>query len=190
MSDRLFIAVVIAPDVRQKLAAAQKALPIAGLNLKWVKPENLHLTLAFLGDTDPERVAPVKALLDEVAGAVTPFAFDVTGLGYFGNRRDPRVVWAGLAGDLVPLKKLQTRLSNELKALGFVLDERDFKPHLTLARIKAVIHAGAFLHELERRREEVFGLSRVDQLVLISSELGPAGPTYTPVHVARFGRDR
>jgi RNA 2',3'-cyclic 3'-phosphodiesterase len=185
--DRLFIAVEIADAVRQRLGAALKAVPTAGVQLKWVRPENMHLTLAFLGDTAPDVAEAVKGLMDQAGGGTAPFEFDVAGIGYFGNRREPRVVWAGLSGDLVPLKKLQTRLSNGLKSLGLTIEERDFKPHLTLARIKAVIHAGAFVHALERQQAEVCGRTRVDRLVLMRSELSPEGPAYTPVHTAPLG---
>ena len=187
MAERLFIAVETSAEARQRLGALQKAVPCAGVQIKWVRPENIHLTLAFLGDTEAAMAEQVKALMDEAAAAASPFAFDVIGAGYFGSRREPRVVWAGLTGDLTPLKKMQTRLSNGLKALGIPLDERDFKPHLTIGRIKGVIHAGAFVTEIEKRGGEVFGRVQSDHIVLMRSVLAPEGPTYTPVHVSPLG---
>ena len=95
MADRLFIAVEIDEAVRRGLGALQRALTAPAAHIKWVRPENMHLTLAFLGDTEPDVAAQVKALMDQAAAAMAPLTVEVAGLGFFGSPRAPRVIWAG-----------------------------------------------------------------------------------------------
>ncbi|GAB4427648.1 MAG: RNA 2',3'-cyclic phosphodiesterase [Chloroflexi bacterium OHK40] len=128
---RLFIALSLPEHVRQELAAVQVRL--RGHPLRPVEPQGLHLTLQFLGDVHAELVAP---LLDALS-ALPPVRIQLrlAGLGGFPNLEQPRVVWAGVGGDLATLAELQRRVVGATARLGLPTDERPYRPHLTLGRV-------------------------------------------------------
>ncbi|HEU4759114.1 MAG TPA: RNA 2',3'-cyclic phosphodiesterase, partial [Dehalococcoidia bacterium] len=133
---RLFVAVELGEGVRRALAALQDDLRRRGLtDLRWVRPEGIHLTLKFLGETPTEKVADIQeALAAEVAG-VAPHWLRLGKLGTFGDRRGPQVLWVDLEGDVSRLAQLQRRIDQALAPLGFPRERREFAPHLTLARV-------------------------------------------------------
>ncbi len=99
---RLFVAVHLPDDVRERLGRIQDRLRLAQADVSWVKPANLHITLKFLGETEPKRLDRVQAALAEVAAEAAPFSVEVAGVGTFGGRI-PRVVWAGVREGEAPL---------------------------------------------------------------------------------------
>jgi 2'-5' RNA ligase len=189
---RAFIAVTLPPEVRRLLDELQKKLQnaVPGAPVKWVETENLHLTLAFLGDIDEARAPEILAAMQRARAGTRPFSVTVTGLGVFPNPRRPRIVWAGLGGGIAALGNLQRTLAAELEQLGFSKDDKPFRPHLTLGRVRdsaSAVEAGALggaVTGLAPGREQAF---RVAELHLIRSRLTPAGPIYTEIGAARLG---
>ena len=132
---RLFVAVDLPENVRESLRYLQAELRGRNLgDLRWARPEGIHLTLKFLGDTPAERVPAIREALRAPAVATAPFHLALGGLGTFGNRR-PRVVWQDITGDVGPLKELREAVEELFVAMGFPPEERDYSPHLTLARV-------------------------------------------------------
>lgn len=131
---RLFVALELPDEVRQAIGQVQDGLRRAGAgHLRWVRPEGIHITLKFLGETD---AALVEAIVSALEAAIEPFELRLrlAGLGGFGGAR-LRVVWVGLEGDLQPLSALAERVEAALAPLGFPRERRPFSPHLTLARV-------------------------------------------------------
>lgn len=185
---RLFVACELPPGARQALGTLQRALQEAGAsNLRWVRPEGIHLTLKFLGSVPAARVGAIREAL---ARAVRePFRWEVrlAGVGSFGGPKRLRVVWVGLEGDVAPLGDLARRVDLALAPLGFAREERPFTPHLTLARVReeASMEERRALHELLATfRPPALPTLTVDSLSLMRSFLEPGGARYTCL--ARF----
>jgi RNA 2',3'-cyclic 3'-phosphodiesterase len=181
---RAFVAVAISDDVRRRLAEEQARLRRTGARVSWVAPENIHLTLAFLGDVFPERIAGIGAALTRIGAATVPFEFAVAGLGYFGSQRSPRVIWAGITEGAEALGVLQQRVDRALRELDFTLEDRPFKPHLTFGRVRAPGGADELAARIDAARDVACGTVAVDRVLLMRSELRPAGPIYTVLHDA------
>jgi len=175
MKLRSFIAVRVPPT--PALRHTLRQLNEMGRTLRAVSPDNLHLTLRFLGDTDP-------SLFDEIAGAMTaavvdvqPFAIHWQGMGVFPDARRPSVLWVGAAAQ-TPLPQIVGRLNPQLDALGFTPERRPWQAHLTVARIKAKPPT-SFWPFLEQHATTDFGSVPVDSIELLTSDLRPTGPVYS-----------
>ena|ERR1051326_1889741 len=178
---RLFIAVEIDDRVRKKLAGAQRRLRYVNAKVSWVAPQNFHFTLKFLGETARELLPGIQKTMDTAAVEIPPIQCELRGLGQF-----PRVIWAGLHGATEQLATLAKRLDEELGQLGFLREAREFKPHLTLGRIKFVGDREGLTRLIDSLRNEPFGAVRVEAIHLFHSELSPRGSIYTKVHTAHL----
>lgn len=182
---RTFVALEIGEDVRASLRAAQERLKAAGASVSWVPVGNIHLTLVFLGHIFESRVAALAEGLDQVAGKFEPFAFEVTGLGVFGSARHPRVIWAGVQAPPV-LEALQREVAGVATSLGIALDDRPFRPHLTLGRVRGPQNLGALTSAFAAIKNTPHGSVRVGRLLLMRSQLDPRGARYSVLHESRL----
>lgn len=191
MNLRLFVALEPPGAVRRRLESVageiRRAAGRAASEVRWVRPENVHLTLQFLGNVPEERVPDLVAALRAAAGGARPLHLEVRGAGGFPNARRPRVIWAGLQGDLVPLGELVRDLGQRLAPLGFPPEDRPMSPHLTLGRARGG-GAPGLAGALSAVREVEAGSWRAVELVLFRSRLAPDGPTYEPLHRLPLGR--
>ena len=135
---RLFIAIELPSNVRRTLAdhiqRLRKALPEASAS--WAREENLHLTLKFLGDTELKRVEPLSQAIQRAANAAQPFEINLESCGAFPPNGAPRVLWVGVQDPRGQLASLQRKLEDECANVGFAREQRPFRPHLTIARIR------------------------------------------------------
>lgn len=180
---RTFIAVAVptSPELRRVIAD----LDSMGSALKAVSAEHLHITLKFLGDTPPEQVPAITAILKEVVAEFSPFAFELIGLGAFPRVERPTVIWAGVDGG-EPLVALSDKLEDRLMDLGYEPETRTFTPHLTLARVRRKPPDDLF--DLFTRHESTrFATVPVNALTFYESQLTPDGPTYTSLAVVALG---
>ncbi len=177
---RAFIAIDLPPAV--KAALGDLATTLAGGlprgAVRWVRPEQMHLTLRFLGDTPADRLPAIYAAMDGVAAGRAPFALRLTELGCFPNARRPRVVWVGLGGDAAALAALAAALNAALSGLGLPPEDKPFRAHLTLGRVKDERAAAGIDWSLAVPSL----LVPVAALHLIESQLRPDGPLYTRRH--------
>ncbi|OGV57660.1 MAG: 2'-5' RNA ligase [Lentisphaerae bacterium RIFOXYA12_FULL_48_11] len=183
---RSFIAVEISTAVREKITRFQQRISKSGVRASWVKPENIHLTLAFLGDIPIKSQSIVSGLMDDVVALYRSFKCEVKGVGYFGRESAPRIIWAGFSGDCEKLLHLQSDLLSRLASTGMHLEDKPFIPHLTIARIKPQHHVYSIVPLLQPYREMSFGSLKVHDLVFCRSELSPVGPSYTEIHRSSF----
>jgi 2'-5' RNA ligase len=171
-TERLFIALTLPDAVRNVLAALAQPLP----GVSWTRPEQLHVTLRFLGDVPVEQIDP---MVERLAGVqVAPFILPVEGVGAFPPNRPPRVLWIGVGSGHPRLFQLRQRIDDALLAAGLQLDVRTFHPHATLARCTETA-AAAVGHWLHAHRETTAPPFRVEAFDLYSSDLRPSGAVHT-----------
>src|SRR6185436_9870816 len=133
---RVFVAATLPAAIRENLAAAQRALDALSLDVRWVRPEGIHLTLVFLGEVLAARLQGLAAALGALRGAAGPIVLEARGLGTFPESGRPRVIWARLAGDLDGLARLQASVAAAVREAGSAIEARDWHPHLTLGRVQ------------------------------------------------------
>ena len=175
---RAFVAIDVNEDVRRKLVAAQEQLSATGAQLKLVEPSNIHVTMKFLGEVPDHRIDEIANALRNAAAGVKRFVISVRRIGVFPNLRYIRVVWAGVAGGRDEVIDLQRRIDRELRPLGFA-PERDFVPHLTLARVKSAARREELVAAVKRMSTIEFGASEVYAIELKQSTLTSKGPIYS-----------
>jgi 2'-5' RNA ligase len=175
---RLFVAVSLAQEIRAHLACVQDRLRHARADVSWVRAENLHVTLKFLGETEEKRLERIRSALAEVARGGAPFVMEVAGVGSFGGRV-PRVVWVGVTNGAEPLVRLAGEIAAALAPLGFPREKRGFTAHFTLGRVRSARNADSLCAALEASRDEDFGASEIRHFELMQSELRPSGSIYT-----------
>ncbi|MBR9979700.1 MAG: RNA 2',3'-cyclic phosphodiesterase [Desulfatitalea sp.] len=186
-SIRTFIAFASPVDLVQLAGALQTDLKKSGLRLRWVRPDNIHLTLKFLGDIAPQQAAAVADAMQTAALDIPVLPLTVQGMGVFPNMRQPRVLWVGLGGQIDGLRQLHAALEMQLAALGFAMERRPFRAHLTLARIKEPPDQGLLRQALETAGQYAPGCFQAEELILFQSVLQPGGATYTPLARVRLG---
>ncbi len=181
---RTFIACEISPKLRERLGREMGRLREAAPLVAWVKPENVHLTLKFLGDVKEDDLGELFEELEAEAEGFGPFSLEVRGVGAFPNWRNPRVVWAGMGEGAEEAVRLAGLVEDLCVDLGYEAEHRPFRPHLTLGRVKIPAHG----HGLEGAAREMggipFGHIDVDEVVVYMSSLRRTGPVYSPM--ARF----
>ena len=182
---RSFIAIELPREIKLAIARLQDKLKASGgAPVRWVDPDNIHLTLKFLGDIDTGITGRIAAALEEAARGTHPFKVEVSGLGVFPNPRRVQVVWVGLTGELEKLGQLQKRIEDGLVPLGFPAEGRAFTPHLTLARVRD--YAGPDERQklgqlIEKTEFDVKYAIKVNTVQLMRSQLTREGPVYTRI---------
>lgn len=180
MSIRAFIAVDF--EASQELRGLIGELRSSRARLRVVAPENLHITLKFLGETEEGMVEPIVDVLEASVDGVPPFTLTLRGTGAFPSMRAPRVLWVGIY-DGEPLVRVAQRLEQGLGSLGFPRERRRFSPHLTLARVKGPQGRDDAVRLIEKQRDAEFGAQRVEAVKLKRSELRPTGAVYSDVAI-------
>jgi len=182
MSLRTFLALEIDEPTRDALVAAERSIGAAGAKMKWVERENLHVTMNFLGDVADETVSRVCEIAAGVAAEAAPFDFDVRGAVCVPPKgRAVRMIWAGVGEPTGALNSLYSKLAEAFAGFGLRQEQRAFKPHITLARIKFAPDAERLRKAVEQWGQTNFGLQHADELVVFSSQLTPTGPVYSPI---------
>lgn len=177
---RTFVAVDLSPDVRRQVEALQQSLAADGVTAKWAAPETLHLTLAFLGDVDDKELPTVFRAVAEAGKAVPPFAVRIAGVGAFPNLRRPKIAWAGIDEGADELIALHNAVADHLELADvYRREDRGYKPHLTLGRVKADEESSALATAIGKYADWVGGRVSVDQIKIYSSEIRRNGPEYT-----------
>jgi len=179
---RSFIAIPLEPALKNRLAQLQQQLRAEYPGLKTVTPDNLHLTLHFLGERSQDELAEFGRIMLSVGRKKKSFNVTLEGLGVFPNPRRPRVVWIGLTPPDEVIE-LYTLLSKELALAGLLPEQKPFRPHLTLGRFKdprrqAVSLCSILTHDC--------GSMRVDSMVLFRSRLTAKGAIHTPLVTAEL----
>ncbi len=187
---RAFIAIELPAELRQDLARLQAELKADNrLRIKWVNPDGIHLTLKFLGNIPVSDTDRITQAMTDTARRITPFYLKTEMLGAFPNLKRVQVIWVGLGGETDKLKQLQQLIETNLTQLGFAVEQRHFKPHLTLARL------GRYISPAEcQRLGELIASTRFDMgeqmkvgsINLIRSQLTREGAVYSRISSAEL----
>ena len=180
---RLFIAVDFPPEIIAKIAKINTYLQtqVPGRMLKWVSPENLHLTLKFLGDVRKDRLPELKTRLENALVGQSGFCIAIEGMGMYPSPNKPRVLWLGIK-DQGNLKEIHHKLTLALEVFDPEPEKRSFSPHLTIARIRqnsdreSIREVGKTLSQF---KVDTLGKLNICSVQLYKSELTPRGPIYT-----------
>lgn len=180
---RSFIAIELPDEVKSALTRLEDRLKSGGdYPVKWVDPNNIHLTLKFLGNISSGRISEITAALETAVQGMPPFHLDIKGLGVFPNTRRVQVAWVGVSGALDRLTELQQRIESNVAPLGFPTESRPFSPHLTIARLRDYATSDdrqAFGQLIASTRFEGNSGFDVDYVNLMSSQLTREGPVYS-----------
>jgi 2'-5' RNA ligase len=186
---RAFVAIVLPESMLHSLTEqidlVREHVPTG--TIRWVRPENIHLTLKFLGNVSPDRLNKVKDSLLQVARGYSPFSLEVSNFGCFPNYRRPRTLWIGVHDSHLTLSNLHSELERSFEHLGFPKEGRSFHPHLTLGRVKRHVRgdqARKLGEELEEVKIGTLGRIEVEDIHLIRSDLRPTGAVYTELFCA------
>jgi 2'-5' RNA ligase len=185
---RTFIAVEISPAVCARAAEVIKRLQAANAKVSWVRPNNMHLTLKFLGNVPNIELVQVCRVVEEAVKGFEPFELVYRGIGAFPNREHPRTIWMGVDQGAEEIVNLQSLVDKAMKKLRFPLEPRRFQPHLTLGRVRDSGPAVAELtHLLEKYADFEGDLSIIDEVVTFSSERTRGGPQYEVIGHTTLG---
>lgn len=149
--------------------------------VKWVSPDILHLTLFFLGETQPQQVEEIRHELAQKIQGCKPFSIELRGMGFFGPSHSPKVIWIGVEKNH-ELEMLYQKTNETIGRLGFTPDQRGFNPHITLGRPKNLKDPNALTGLLKQYNQHHFQTSKAAELVHYSSELRPEGAVYTKLY--------
>lgn len=180
MGIRSFLAFELPLQIRQVLAEVFEKAKRTSLDVRWVRPEGIHLTLVFMGDVREEDLSPIGDLVGEVCSRYGAFTVALKGMGCFPNPRNPRVLWLGTEGTLERMSRFRDEIQKGLIPFGIQEEKRDFRPHLTLARFrKPLRRAGDLESLLSEHKELTSPACSLNELVLFKSDLKPGGAVYT-----------
>lgn len=179
---RTFIAIDLEPELKKTLSGLIDELSSMDRetrSIKWIRKEGMHLTLKFLGETREEERPGIEAALKSIAEKSRPFILRIRGTGFFpAGRKNLRVIWVGIEED-EGLMGLQSSLEGEMEKLGFPREQRPFRPHLTLGRVKSPVNLSRIMAHLEKSKERPFGEMAVKKITFFRSVLLPAGAQYS-----------
>lgn len=173
---RAFIAMELNEDVKNKIMEFENRLKECKSEMKLVERENLHITIKFLGEINIKLLENIYEEIGKIKEE--KFTISVKGVGVFPNERFIRVIWIGVKEGKEKILKIQKEVDDKLAKLGFA-KEKDFVPHITVARVKTTSNRGEILKILEEFKEKDFGKSLIDRIILKKSTLTPKGPIYS-----------
>ncbi len=178
MGTRTFISVNIENrEILENIVATQKTLIATGADMKPVEPENIHITLKFLGEISETQVLRIKEEIREIN--FTPIKLEVEETGVFPNLRRPRVIWAGIKGEIEQLSQVFKELEKKLQSIGFKRERRRFQPHITIGRVRSGRNRENLVHEILQLQNKIYGEIMVNHISFMKSELTRQGPIYT-----------
>jgi len=185
---RAFIAVDLDDPVIEKVCNVVAILKSRITEIRWLRKENLHLTLKFLGNIAESQVEPITAALRHPLGLFSPCTISAKGLGVFPDFRRPKILWVGLTGD--QLVQLAAEIESALMPIGFTPENRAFTPHLTIGRWREGSRPAKNLRqEIDSLNDFEFGACAVRQIVLFQSVLKPEGASYSELRTIQLGTE-
>jgi len=192
MSIRCFIAIELDQSITKKLAQIQRRLKhhyhLHDASIKWVRPENIHLTLKFLGDVPDSQINDICHAVSQAAQPFEPFDFQIGSYGCFPPHAAARVLWVGLTNGAEKLHQLAQAVDNQLSTLGFNAERRPFHAHLTLARIKQNKTGRQVQQVCEHLEPLPPATQNASRLTVFQSVLNKAATQYIPLHRATLAK--
>ncbi|MBI4042635.1 MAG: RNA 2',3'-cyclic phosphodiesterase [Deltaproteobacteria bacterium] len=176
---RVFAALMLPEELAEKLGEVMRSAKSTSADVRWVKPENIHLTLKFLGEQSEEEVREISARIEKAVLGVSAFAVELRGVEIFPSLRRPKVVVANLGGGKGEVLHLFQRIEEALAELNIPREDRDFTAHVTFGRVKSPLRLASLEKELAARRDLLFGEWKISEVCLMQSTLKPEGAQYS-----------
>lgn len=183
---RTFIAVEVDEKLKEVFGKVQSEIYDKGAKIKWVSPQNMHMTLKFIGETKIEQAEEIKNILRICAGETKRFSMNFKSAGVFPDYKKPRVVWAGVSEGKQELVSLAKKIEDSLSPVGIPGEKRVFSAHMTLGRIKFQDSPALFIQALRTFEQTDFGTMTASQLVFFKSDLRKEGPVYEKLATFEF----
>jgi 2'-5' RNA ligase len=177
---RTFIAIKIHPNEKMRMILDNFKQALSAEKVKWIDPEIMHITLVFLGDTDEKIISYISEKINRISLDYSSFELVFRSAGVFKNFRDPRVIWIGTETNPV-LQDIKIRIDNELSEYGFEKETREFRPHLTLGRIKWIKNIPALEQAIQQYKDQEVQREPINEIIFYESILKPDGPVYLPI---------
>lgn len=176
---RTFLAIDLPEEIKVQIENVQSRLKASVKGIRWARPEGIHLTLKFFGNISENKIADISSVVEKNTVDIRPLSLKVSTLGTFPNLKSPRVLWLGIGGSVEKLSDLQKEIEKDLESIGFQRENRAFRAHLTLGRIKSPKNVKG-LSEI-MKNEEIYdaGSFCAGGLTLLKSDLTPQGAIYT-----------
>jgi 2'-5' RNA ligase len=183
---RTFVAVLIDNEIRRRIAEVQSRLKQLAPDVKWVAPENFHITLKFLGNVDEAVMPDVILAVEDGAHGLSPFDLTISSVGAFPSPARARVVWVGSTDGREKLTELARSVDKKLVELGFEKEDKPFNAHITIGRVKTSRFLRALAEGMEKVDADDLGSLRISGVAVMRSDLECEGPTYAPVRIIEF----
>lgn len=180
------MAVLLDDEIRNGISVVQERVKKLASDIKWVAPDNFHVTLKFLGNVRRDRISRVQAELDEVAQKFAAFDLALSGLGLFPTPRRPRVIWVGAEEGREQLIALAKSVEDRLVKAGFEPDNKPFRSHITIGRVREGKPVSGLPEDLGEIDTSGLGTQRVSSIAVMQSVLRPGGSDYTPLSVHKL----
>ncbi len=174
---RLFAAIKIHPSERYISLFNEITTSLSHERIKWVEPENMHLTLKFFGETDEKQIPLINQVMESAVRQTSPLTLIISDTGIFGSRYDPKVVWFGI-GKHIELENLVNKIFAGLEKYGWKADRQNFVPHLTIGRIKQLKDKQLFQQIISKYNTVEIQEENVTEIILYESILRREGPVY------------
>ena len=182
-SFRGFIAIDL--TATPKILEFENTLKKIGADVKLVEPENIHITLKFLGDVEQQLIDRIDHIMNDAVYNMSPFSFTLKKTGVFPNQQYMKILWIGIENEQ-PIITLAKILDEQLCTLGFTKEKREFSPHLTIGRVRTAKNKEQLLRTIQTYADTLFGEFFVDSITLKKSDLTSKGPMYTTIKKASF----
>lgn len=183
---RTFISIDLPDNIKGGISGLQDRLKRGGGHIGWVRPGAMHLTLKFLGEIDEKEMPEIEAATKKAIEGFDPFYLRVLGLGIFPNLKRPRIIWLGVNEGSDNLIRLQSRIEDEMERIGHPREERGFKPHLTIGRVRDSFGLKGLIDAIEAEKEIELSVFRTEEVLIMRSDLRPEGPIYTRLCEIKF----
>jgi len=176
---RTFIAVLLSEELKRRIGVVQEEFKKIAPAVKWVDEANFHITLKFLGNVPAERLDRVREAVAAAANGIEPFDIEVRDIGAFPSARRARTVWVGVTSGKEELAELARRVDKQLEKIGVPREDRPFRSHITIGRVKDDQGAVELGPALEQAQVGSLGSVRVASVTVMRSDLQRDGPVYS-----------
>lgn len=183
---RAFIAVELNEEIKKTITQVEDDLKITGCDVKWVKPENAHLTLKFLGQIKEKRLGPLLDALDSILKDIHSIQTGLTQVGAFPSLQRPRIIWIGLRDDARQISRLAESVEEALGGIGFKKEDRPFQPHITIGRFRSTHNLPSFTKKFDQYSLPAAPDLTISSITLFKSTLTSSGPIYEPLRKFLF----
>ncbi|MBI2844150.1 MAG: RNA 2',3'-cyclic phosphodiesterase [Armatimonadetes bacterium] len=185
-SVRTFVAVLISEDLKRRIALIQEEFKKVAPEVKWVGEGNFHITVKFLGNVEREKLDRIAGALSDALSGLEPFEVEIGGAGAFPSATRPRVVWVGVTSGAEQLRDVASRVENGLGKLGLPPEDKSFKAHITIGRVKDGRRVEGLDKALKTAEVGDLGSAQVDSVALMKSDLRREGPVYSVISEVRL----